>query len=611
MSRSSWGCCSIGRGEILNVDTAAVLLLDTDGSHLVATAARGIEDEVVQGVRIPLGRGFAGRIAASKQPVILDHVDHTTVLNPILRDRGISSMLGVPLLSSGDALGVLHVGTLQPREFTGEDVELLQLVADRIALATQARLAETERSAALALQHSLLPGRLPTIAGVELASRYVPGEDEGVGGDWYDVFVLPSGSLCVVMGDVVGRGLRAAVVMGRVRSTLRSYALTTEDPASILSLVDRKLRHFEPGEMATALLAVLDPSRDSMRISTAGHPAPIIAVPTDLPRWSSCPSTHPSESVTLVHGVRQTLSCRAVRSCAVHDGLVERRAVPLDDRLRALTGSVTVDAPEAVCANVMRVLVGAEPPVDDIALLVVRMSEHGPGAPLELSYRAVPESLALIRSELRAWLLGVSATETAQHDVLVAVGEATANAVEHAYGPAGGTVSVTVDLDGADVVVRVSDTGQWRAARGHGRAAALDDGDDHRRLPSRSNANRDRSGATTENRPMTKLPGVSVTARADGDTVLIVLAGEIDLSNAEVAERQITDAITNQSMRVAVDLTDVGYIDSVGMRVLFALTTRLETAQIGLKLVRADRFAGSTRDRDLGLDSIVDVEPHG
>lgn len=456
--------------EILHVDTAAVLLLDVDGTHMVATAARGIEDEVVQGVRIPVGRGFAGRIAATKEPVILDHVDHTTVMNPILRDRGIKSMLGVPLLSSGETLGVLHVGSLHPREFTPDDVELLQLVADRVALATRARLSETERSAAVALQHSLLPGRLPTVAGVELASRYVPGEAEGVGGDWYDVFVLPSGSLCVVMGDVVGRGLRAAVVMGRVRSTLRSYALTTEEPAAILSLVDQKLHHFEPGEMATALLAVLDPSRGVMRISTAGHPAPVVAKPDGSVSMLELPVDPP---LGVRHArPRRTTEVelpRGVLLCLYTDGLVERRAVALDDRLRALMGAVTVDAPENVCASVMRVLVGTEAPLDDIALLIVRMADHGPGAPLELRHRAVPESLALIRAELRTWLRTAGATATAEHDLLVAVGEATANAVEHAYGPVGGTVSVTIELDGADAVVRVTDTGQWRAPRGHGR----------------------------------------------------------------------------------------------------------------------------------------------
>ncbi|MGH8937298.1 MAG: GAF domain-containing protein [Acidimicrobiia bacterium] len=169
--------------DILRVDTAAVLLMDPAGRHLVATAAKGIEEEVRQGIQIPIGMGFAGRIAAERQPVIIDDVDHSNVLNPMLRDKGIRSLLGVPLVVSGLVIGVLHVGTLQSRRFNSEDAELLQLVADRVALATQARRASQERAAASALQRSLLPARPLAITGLDFAARYVSGEDGGVGGD--------------------------------------------------------------------------------------------------------------------------------------------------------------------------------------------------------------------------------------------------------------------------------------------------------------------------------------------------------------------------------------------------------------------------------------------
>src|SRR3954469_11723230 len=101
--------------DILGVDTCAVLLLDEETNELVARAAVGIEEEVEAGVRIPVGAGFAGRVAASKRPVVLDDVDHADVLNPILRERGIKSLLGVPLLVAGEAIGVLHIGTLTHR----------------------------------------------------------------------------------------------------------------------------------------------------------------------------------------------------------------------------------------------------------------------------------------------------------------------------------------------------------------------------------------------------------------------------------------------------------------------------------------------------------------
>jgi K+-sensing histidine kinase KdpD len=123
--------------NILAADTCAVLLLDEETDELVARAAVGIEEEVEQGVRIPVGGGFAGRVAAERRPVILDDVDHAHVLNPILREKGIKSMLGVPLVVRGDVIGVLHVGTLKHRKFTADDTELLGLVAERVALAIE------------------------------------------------------------------------------------------------------------------------------------------------------------------------------------------------------------------------------------------------------------------------------------------------------------------------------------------------------------------------------------------------------------------------------------------------------------------------------------------
>jgi len=134
--------------QILEVDTCAILLLDEDTNELVARAALGLEEEVEQGVRVPVGGGFAGRIAAEKRPVILDDVDHAHVLNPILREKGIKSMLGVPLVVEGEVRGVFHVGSLHYRAFDEDEVELLQLVADRAALAIEhARLFEAERAA--------------------------------------------------------------------------------------------------------------------------------------------------------------------------------------------------------------------------------------------------------------------------------------------------------------------------------------------------------------------------------------------------------------------------------------------------------------------------------
>jgi GAF domain-containing protein len=140
--------------EVLDVDTCAVLLLDEDRNELVARAAIGIEEEVEQGVRIPVGGGFAGRVAAEARPIVLEDVDDAHVLNPILLEKGIKSLLGVPLRVRGKVIGVLHVGSLTHREFTDEDEELLLLAADRAALGIEhARLFDAERAARTRVEH--------------------------------------------------------------------------------------------------------------------------------------------------------------------------------------------------------------------------------------------------------------------------------------------------------------------------------------------------------------------------------------------------------------------------------------------------------------------------
>ena len=344
-------------------------------------AAVGLEEEVRQGVRIPVGRGFAGRVAATGRPVVLDHVDHTTVLNPILMAKGIRAMLGVPLIADGRVLGVLHVGSLTPRKFTSDDASLLQLAADRAALAVQSRRAADERIAAEALQRSLLPSALPAVPGAQIAARYVPGSGV-VGGDWYDVFVLPSGELGLVIGDIAGSGLpveyavgdaQALIVMGRMRSALRAYALETTDPAEVLDRLDRKMQHFEPDALATVLYAVLDPALDRAHLSSAGHLAPVAALPGET-----------GELVDVAPGLMIGVDARTRRQvttvkiahgavlCLYTDGLVERRESPLDEGLARLCDAVAAQAPEQVCASVMGALVGSAAARDDIALVTLR-----------------------------------------------------------------------------------------------------------------------------------------------------------------------------------------------------------------------------------------------
>jgi phosphoserine phosphatase RsbU/P len=356
--------------DILVADTAAVLLLDFASGQLIATAAAGLEEEVRQGVRIPVGRGFAGRIAAEQRPVILDRVDHTTVLNPILTAKGIRSLIGVPLVAAGRVIGVVHVGSRTDRRFTSQDAELLQVAADRAATAVQSMTTRSDRVAAAALQRSLLPSALPAVAGAAMAARFIPGRGV-VGGDWYDAFTLPSGELCMVVGDVAGSGLPAAVVMGRMRSALRAYALESRDPAEVLARLDRNVQHFEPGALATVLYAVFGEGLDRVRISSAGHLPPVVAAPGQPAELADIPS---DLMIGVAPDVRRRVTIVKVLPggllCLCTDGLVERREYPLDDGLARLCQALRAEPPEAACAAVMAALVGAEPARDDIALLI-------------------------------------------------------------------------------------------------------------------------------------------------------------------------------------------------------------------------------------------------
>src|SRR3954462_7747267 len=243
----------------LGSDTAAFLLLDEDTDELVARAAKGIEEEVEQGIRIPLGKGFAGRIASERHPIFLPDVEHSDVLNPILREKGIRSLLGVPLIVEGRVIGVLHVGTLTPREFTAADTELLRSAADRAALAIdRARLYE-ERQVVEALQRTLLPESLPQLPGLELAARYQPAlVGTRIGGDWFDVFPLAGGQVGLVIGDVMGHGVAAAAMMAQLRTALRAYALEGHEPAAVAELLNRLLVPLRPTSMTTLAYIVLD-----------------------------------------------------------------------------------------------------------------------------------------------------------------------------------------------------------------------------------------------------------------------------------------------------------------------------------------------------------------
>ena len=460
---------------ILSTDTAAILLLDETGKMLHARAAKGIEEEVEQGVKIPVGRGFAGRIAAQREALAIEDVDHADILNPILREKGIRSLLGVPLLIEQRVLGVLHVGSLVHRRFSGEEAALLQLAGDRAAMAIEHATLREQRQLAEALQRRLLPTDLNATGGLELASRYLPASRESLGGDWYDAFVLGTGQVAVAIGDVVGHGVLAAAAMAQLRTALRAYAVEGHPPSTVLELVNRLMRGLGPRAMTTLVYGVIDLDHAQIELVVAGHPPPLLIPPdgearflegaAGIPLGVSEIARYPSETFALEPGSTLLLYT---------DGLVESRSESIDHglaRLRELADS-NGGGVEALCTRVVDVLVGGERP-DDIALLAARIQP----LPEQLSgsWPADRSVLAGIRQLLRRWLEARGASTEEIYDIVVASQEACANAVEHAYRPGHHSFELDATYDHGRVRVTVRDCGRWRPPRGtnRGRGVAM------------------------------------------------------------------------------------------------------------------------------------------
>jgi phosphoserine phosphatase RsbU/P len=355
--------------ELVGTDTSAILLLDPPGRELVVAAASGLEEEVRRGVRVPVGFGSAGQVAASARPLVVSRADRPDVFGQALMDEHMAALAGVPITASGRVLGVLHVGSRAPRAFTDEDMHLLRLVADRAGVAAQARLSRLERETTVALQRSLLPARPPDIDGFDVAARYVPGAEIGVGGDWYDLFALSTGHIGVVIGDVAGNGLRAAVVMGRIRSALRAYALETLDPADVLTRLDRKIQFFEPDAMATAAYVVIDPARTTVTVSLAGHLPPILLDDQGASHLLDAHVDFPLGAYP--DAPRRATAVALPRSLLLYtDGLVERRARPLRDAIGQLLATLRPGTAEDLCSQATALLHHA-PASDDVALIAL------------------------------------------------------------------------------------------------------------------------------------------------------------------------------------------------------------------------------------------------
>jgi sigma-B regulation protein RsbU (phosphoserine phosphatase) len=362
--------------QALGVDDAAVLLMDDDGETLVLRAARGLGDSEI-GYRLMVGTGFGGRVARERRTRVIEEGAHESLVSPTLKAAKVESVIGVPLILRDRVIGVLHVTSTEPRRFTGDEIALVELTADRAAMAIDhARVYERERSAAETLQRALLPGKLPALDNIRAAARYVAASDGvEIGGDWYDVIPLPNGDVGLALGDVTGHGLEAAALMAQLRHGLRAYALDGLGPAEVADRVDALIHTPDLGRLATLVYAVISPDR-WMHYVNAGHPPPLVIGADQstrlldghggLPVGCRHPNGYSSDETRLEPGDILIL---------YSDGLVERRGETIDDGIARLCEvAVTGPAePHDLVDHILRALLPGAGGEDDIALLAIRL----------------------------------------------------------------------------------------------------------------------------------------------------------------------------------------------------------------------------------------------
>jgi DNA-binding response OmpR family regulator/anti-sigma regulatory factor (Ser/Thr protein kinase) len=376
---------------------------------------------------------------------------------------GLPWTLAVPMWSRDGAFhGAILVGRHHPPRWA-EDLEMqVGALARQAAVALEnALLYHREREIAETLQRSLLPGELPEIPGLALGARYLPGGREGIGGDWYDAFPLPSGQVGLAMGDVAGRGVWAAAIMGQLRNALRAFALEGDPPAVVAARLNRFTPH---GAMATLLYLVFDPETMEARYVNLGHLPPLIVSPQEAPSFLE--GGGPPLGVRSWSSYREETAVLTPGSTLVlyTDGLVETRRSPIDEGLNRLAEAAAGKSNGSIAGlldHVLAQVLGGANAEDDVAILAMRALRLD-ASRLTLRLPAIRSSLSQLRQTLRRWLTEVGLRDEIAHEIVTASSEACANAIEHAYGPEDATVSFEAGLIDNCVVVTVRDTGRWR-----------------------------------------------------------------------------------------------------------------------------------------------------
>lgn len=356
---------------------------------------------------------------------------------------------------------VVWIDLTDQRAFTLEDQTLLTVLAGRLSQGLQrVHRVDQQRETALALQHAILgPADLPHGFAVRYQAASRPLQ---VGGDWYDVVDLDDGRIAMIVGDCVGHGLSAATVMGQVRSACRALLFDNPSPAAALAGMDRFAARLPGAQCATAVCAVLDPATGELVYSSAGHPPPILV-------HADGAAEQLTDAHTIALGLRvgrhrpeASFTMPAGSTLLLYtDGLVERRRVLLEEgisRAAALLEEQRASPLEELADHIMSLMAPSSGYQDDVALLLYRHP-----APLELDFPADVSHLASTRKALRNWLTSARLEPGQVMDVLVAAGEAVANAIEHGHRHSpGGTIKLKATALVDRVQLTIADTGSWK-----------------------------------------------------------------------------------------------------------------------------------------------------
>lgn len=317
-------------------------------------------------------------------------------------------------------------------------------VTDQVEAAK--RLRETERrhrEAAVTLQRSLLPQGLEQPDDLRVAATYQPGgADAAVGGDWYDVITLGGGRTALVIGDVMGRGVRAAAVMGQLRTAVRAYARLDLPPHEVLQLLDGLVTEIDATQIATCVYAVHDPNESRLTYASAGHLPMLIRDADGTVRRSEEQCGPPLGTGGYLHTSGSIPLGPGATAVLYTDGLVERRGQDIDDGLDALTRALAgaTGTPQVVCDRLLRALGITAEHDDDVAVLVLQLPDHE-GADAEIFRNASLELVGGVEAapRARAFASGVLAswrfTDELRELGVLAASELVANSLQHGTPP--------------------------------------------------------------------------------------------------------------------------------------------------------------------------------